>query len=491
MKYFGPVFIVVALLLSAAVYYNLTLPPAPTGLPNPYATPSTPTTTEHISAPTVLADVPTTSATSASVLTLDAALSHGYLAPGDNGNNLYSSIDITAADLKGMERPAVNVALVIDRSGSMEGLPMIDAKKAAQNFVERLGNGDTLSVISFSDNVRVDFPSSVVTASNRHVIRGAIERIYADGGTNISGGFEAGVQEILRSRSERSINRIILLTDGMPNYGMTSTPQLVELARRHQREGMTLTAIGFGLQYNEDLMAAMADAGAGNYYYAKDREAVAAAFTTEFQQLNTIIARQTMLRMELGQGVRVAEVFGYPFEQNGQIVEIPLGEFYGGQNKNILMHLHTSASAMGLLPVADIRLDYEDRVKEIGVTQQVSLSAVVTEDSKLQETMLNTKVLTRVEEVQIAQSVQVAMTQYSEGRAEDAKKTLREQTQRTAVARKRFNLPEAKFQAASAEIENNIVFYDTVPASSPAAKSAVKQSKASGRSVRMSTNAGW
>ncbi len=490
MKYFGPIFIVVALLLSAAVYYNLTLPEGPTG---PTAQPpvakkfvgSTPADQK------VQAGQPTTSASSTGVLTLDAALSHGYLAPGVNGNTLYSSIDITAAEQKGAERSEINVALVIDRSGSMEGQPMIDAKQAAQNFIERLANGDTVAVVSFSDNVRVDFPSSVVTANNRQAIRRSIDTMYADGGTNISGGFEAGVREIQRSSNEQRIDRIILLTDGMPNYGMTSTPQLSDLVRRHQREGMTLTAIGFGLHYNEDLMAAMADAGAGNYYYAKDRQAVADAFTTEFQQLNSIVARRTVLRVTLGEGVRAAEVVGYPFEQNGQVVEIALAEFYSGQNKNILMQLHASTVTAGSLPVADIYLGYEDSVKEQNVTQNVSLSAVVTDDSSVLETNMNKQVLTRVEEVQIAKSVQVAMTQYQEGRADEAKETLRNQSQKTDAARKRYELPPAKFQAASAEMESNIDFYGSVPASSPAGLGKVKSSKAQGRSMQKSSQAAW
>ncbi len=491
MKYFGPVFIVVALLLSAAVYYNATSPKEPDFQTVRPTVTGEPGKTAMTLTPNVSTGLPAASASSAGVLTLNAALSHGYLALNSQGSNLYSSIDITAAELKNVERPAVNVALVIDRSGSMEGQPMIDAKKAAQNFVERLANGDSVSIVSFSDSVRVDFRSSVVTSENRQTIHRSIEQMYADGGTNISGGFEAGVNQISRSSNDRSIDRVILLTDGMPNYGLTSTEQLVDITRRYQREGVTLTAIGFGLHYNEDLMAAMADAGAGNYYYAKDREAVASAFSTEFQQLNSIVARRTRLQVELREGVRVAEVFGYPFEQNGQVVEIPLAEFYSGQNKTILMQLQAATPEIGSMAIADLRLDYEDSVKEEGVTQQVSLAAIVTDDSKLLETMLNKQVLTRVEEVQIARSVQVAMTQYKEGKADEAKKTLRGQNQKTQAARKRYALPKAKFEEASAEIESNIVLFDSVPASAPAALDGMKKSKASGRSVSKSAAAAW
>lgn len=481
MKYLGPVFIVVALLLSAAVFYKLTTPPAPTGLPFPEE--------GHVQALVTPPVVPSANAAASGTLRLDAALSHSYLARSQN--HVFASIDVTAGDVRGTDRAAVNVALVIDRSGSMIGRPIEDAKLAAQDFVNRLRNGDSVSIVSFSDHARVDFPAQKVTAESRQEIHRAIQRIHANGGTNISDGFERGVGELRRTHEERSIDRIILLTDGHPNYGKTATRDLVELAREHQRMGVAMTAIGFGLNYNEDLMASMADAGGGNYYFARDQQAVATAFATEFQQLNSIVARRTMVRVELGDQVQVVDVYGYPFEREGRFVEIPLSEFYGGQNKSILIKLNARASAPGSLPIVDVRLRYEETMQEREVSQRVSLAAVVTDDSKLLEQGLNTQVLTRVEEIEIAKSMEVAMTQYQSGKAEEAERTIREQKKRTASARKIYNLPEAKFQAASASMDETITTIRLVPANTPAARGAVMENKAQSRSVRQSRQSGW
>src|SRR5690606_7931767 len=103
----------------------------------------------------------------------------------------------------------------------------------------------------------------------------------------------------------------------------------------------------------------------------------------------------------------------------------------------------------------------------------------------------NTQVLTRVEEIEIAKSMEVAMTQYQSGKAEEAERTIREQKKRTASARKIYNLPEAKFQAASASMDETITTIRLVPANTPAARGAVMENKAQSRNVRQSRQSGW
>ncbi|MBA2663267.1 MAG: VWA domain-containing protein [Bradymonadaceae bacterium] len=479
MKHLGPIIVVVVLLLCAAFYYS-----HQQATHGPEQTP--PSDTGAVSTPPIFTHdaTPQPEALSAGTLTLKSSLSHGYMAQGARSES-FAAIDITAVDTHGGKRLPLNVALVIDRSGSMHGAPMEYARQAAMQFVDQLRDGDRLAIVSFSRDVSVDFPSSPITLARRQEMKNAIARIQDGGATNISDGYIAGFAEVRRWKTAQTIDRVILLTDGIPNVGMTDTRDLVGLASSYQAQGISLTTMGFGLDYNEDLMAAMADAGAGNYYFIANHYVIAGIFEREFQGLDRTVARGATVSIDVAPGVEVEKVYGFPFQQNGSRLHISLAEFAAGQNKNILMKLRTQAAQTGSQPVLDVQLSYDDLLADRAVTQRTAVSAVVTSDARKAETMVNTDVIARVQDVEIASSMNEAMDYYQMGNAARAQEVISKQVESTRGAQKRFALPEARFEKAEKFMNANSQVIEQAPASAPAGRKAVMESKEKSRNIQL------
>lgn len=335
MKKFASIAAVVGLLLAAAIYYsNVKKTP---NIPTP--TPDEPVVdTTNPKTPPKTGDAPKTTAVSQGTLTLKSAVSHGYLSKG-NANDVYATVDITAMKHKGQNRPPLNISLVIDRSGSMAGAKIEHAKTAARRLVNILNSTDRLSIISYGSDVTVDFGSRLVTSEHRTQMLRAIDGISVSGGTNLSGGYERGLSEVYRWKNGKSINRVILMSDGNANIGTTHTPELERMARKGLSSGVSLTSVGVGLDYNEDLMTRMSNQGSGNYYFIDNYKTISSVFERELKGLKSTVARNTAVVLTLAPGVKLQNLYGFPFRQNGQQIMLSLSEFYSLQSKNILMKL--------------------------------------------------------------------------------------------------------------------------------------------------------
>ncbi|HYG23156.1 MAG TPA: VWA domain-containing protein, partial [Verrucomicrobiae bacterium] len=178
-------------------------------------------------------------------------------------------IDLAAAErTKRGKRTPLNLAVVLDRSGSMTGAKLEKAKQAATQLVDRLDSEDVFSLIAYSDNARVLIPARRV--DDKSELRREIAKIEAGGSTALYAGVKSGAAELREYLSGRRINRVMLLSDGLANIGPSSTRDLRQLGRELSTEGIAVTTIGLGDDYNEDLMAGLAEASDANYYYVKD-----------------------------------------------------------------------------------------------------------------------------------------------------------------------------------------------------------------------------
>ena len=162
-------------------------------------------------------------------------------------------------------RAPINVMLVLDRSGSMGGAPLAAAIEAAQRFAGFLGANDRLGVVAFDDEVRVIASPS---AGGDPSVRNAIGQIRAGGSTNLSGGWLKAF-ELARLGIVDGVNRIVLLTDGQANAGLTDSGALAAMVRSGAESGVSTTCIGFGAGFNEDLLQALGREGRGNYWYVE------------------------------------------------------------------------------------------------------------------------------------------------------------------------------------------------------------------------------
>ena len=161
-------------------------------------------------------------------------------------------------------RPSLNLSLVIDRSGSMDGDKIAFARQAAAFAVEQLLPQDRVSVVIFDDEVQTLVPSTLV--ENRQMILEAIRRIQAGGSTALHEAWRQGGLQVSHHLDREHLNRVILLSDGLANVGETNPDVIATDVHKLAGLGVSTTTMGVGDDYNEDLMAAMAKSGDGNYY---------------------------------------------------------------------------------------------------------------------------------------------------------------------------------------------------------------------------------
>ena len=196
-------------------------------------------------------------------------LSHSVLPKGRPGK-LWAVIKLSSGPKQqgAVERLPLNVGVVLDRSGSMGGRPLDYVKQAAKFLVEQVGANDVLSLTVFDDQVDVVFPSQRVT--NKDVLKQAVDSIYAGGSTNLSGGLLHGYGEAMTECRPEQVNRVLLLTDGMANAGIVDPDMLEGKVSAMMRKGVSLSTVGVGLHFNEDLLIRLAEAGNGSYYYVRE-----------------------------------------------------------------------------------------------------------------------------------------------------------------------------------------------------------------------------
>lgn len=315
-------------------------------------------------------------------LTLTGKLSHPYVTPGLS--DVFLSFDVTAIEVPGMKRSPVNLSLVIDRSGSMNGEKIAHARQAALALVDQLDEHDRLAIVHYGNDV-VTFPGSFVTEDNKKRMKAFIRRIQDEGGTNIGDGLVAGKAQLDKGRSDFTVNRLILLSDGQPTVGITSAGGLTKLATKIHADGTTLTSIGVGLDFNEDLMQRMAEVGGGSYAFLQSSSAIAGIFARDLKQAGAQVARDVALRLTLPPGVQFGEVMGRPATASGNVVTVALPDFSAGQVEKLVVRVRVQAPAIAnqALDVTDSKLTYTDVLASRAADQSVKLAALVTADATL------------------------------------------------------------------------------------------------------------
>lgn len=193
-----------------------------------------------------------------------------------------------SAEPRAPRRP-FNLSLVIDRSGSMAGRSLKQALQASEALVEQLGAEDVLSLVVYDDKIDTILPPGNV--ANKQAIREAIRRVRAGGTTNLSGGWLKGCEHVLARRSTDMIHRVLLLTDGQANVGVTDPKVLIATARQKADDSIVTTTLGFGANFNEDLLIGMAQAAGGNFYFIQTPDDAEEVFRIEVESLASVVAQ--------------------------------------------------------------------------------------------------------------------------------------------------------------------------------------------------------
>ncbi|MBL8952499.1 MAG: VWA domain-containing protein [Myxococcaceae bacterium] len=358
-------------------------------------------------------------------LSLTGKLSHPYVVPGSS--DVFATLEVSAVDVPGARRAPVNMALVIDRSGSMSGAKLQNAKRAAKELLDRLDARDSLAIVHYGSDVK-GLPSRKVTEENREVIRRYIANLYDDGGTNIGAGLVTGEQFIERGRleCEGCIDRLVLMSDGQPTEGMQSVKGLTNLSARMHGRGISVTSLGIGYDFNEDLMTQIAMVGGGSYGYLKDAAVLASIIQRDLQQAGTLVARDVKLSARVPAGVTVRDVLGRPFTQSGSVVTITLPDFSARQVEKLVVQLAASAPANdgAAFDVADFSLDYQDVLKGNAADSKLKLAAMVTTDRTLADARRDRDAVVVATRARASVNYKKMADAVSNGRYEEARKAV-------------------------------------------------------------------
>lgn len=356
-------------------------------------------------------------------LSMTGKLSHPYLVPGTS--DVFATLEISAVDVPNAKRAPVNLSLVIDRSGSMSGEKIAQARRAALRLVDLLEETDRLAIIHYGSDVRL-MPGAFATTENKERMRRYIGNIADEGGTNIGDGLMAGKAQLDVARSDFTVNRLLLLSDGQPTVGITSERGLVNIASRLRAAGTTVTALGVGADFNEDLMQRLADTGGGSYGFIRDAESTVALFEKDLQQAGTMVARGVTLKFEVPAGIDFREVFGRPVTRSGNTISVALPDFSARQTEKLVVHLaaHVAGAPEQAFDVADFRLDYSDLLTSQAADANVKLAAMVTPDRSLADQKRDKDAFVFATRARASQNVEKAAAAIQAGRFQQAQQLI-------------------------------------------------------------------
>ena len=379
-------------------------------------------------------------------LLLDGRLGHASVErdPAGGTAGTFVLATVTGADVIADERvapPPVHLAIVIDRSGSMEGVKMGNAIAAAVGAVERMHDGDRATVIAFDDTARVLVRPTPIDPSTRPSVESSIRGMRAGGDTCISCALDVATSTLESSPGPRDeVRRILLISDGEPTTGVRDLRGLRALAAKARDRGFAVSTIGVDLAFDEKVMAAIAQESNGRHFFVPDPGALERVFEQELGTLETALATDADLAIEPAPGVVIDDVLDRSFRREGARIVVPLGAFDARQEKTVLIKVRVPADAEGNQQVARLSLTYRDVLRRHDGRCAGTLALEVRSDGSAQRD-LDPFVAARVERNRTARTLTEANDLFERGHVDEA---------RAALARRETELSKAKAPTVAA-----------------------------------------
>lgn len=267
-------------------------------------------------------------------ISFKAKANNEYLLPEQR--ELYYMIDLEARQASASaSRPQLNLSLVLDRSGSMSGDKISYAKQAANFLINNLEATDNLSLVIYDDKVDLLSPSAKV--SNKSALQDLVRGIEDRGATNLSGGMLEGYAQAKTTYNAKAVNRVLLLSDGIANAGITENDKLMQIAKQKTlADGISLSTFGVGADFNEILMTGLAENANGNYYFIDSPDQIPTIFAKELKGLLSVIGQNLKLKITFPSELKLEKVFGFPYQQQGNEITLDLKDIFSTEQKTIL-----------------------------------------------------------------------------------------------------------------------------------------------------------
>lgn len=345
-------------------------------------------------------------------------------------NHLMVNIAPKKNDVK-IEKPVAFI-LCVDVSGSMdspaenESLPTninhstrffektatkLDfVKGAAEKLLDMMKNGDHLGVISFSDFAKIEYPLEELSNANRMKIKDRIRSLRTEGCTNVSDGIHTAYQQITSSLKESHHIKMILLSDGEANRGVTDIDKLSTLVSNYRKDHLSISTIGVGVHYNSYFMENIATSSGGMFYHLSAMDQLESILKDELTTLATLTTKQAKLTLSSPSGFHFEKNLNDFSETTAQ--EIFLGNVFSEQI--LLFEFSTKTKvAIGDYPIT-ATLEYMDEDNRLSIQSQ-QIAVHVTDEEELSNLILNEDVLSKVKELMAAKTKKESLRSYESG----------------------------------------------------------------------------
>jgi Ca-activated chloride channel homolog len=351
------------------------------------------------------------------------------------------------------DRASLNLALILDRSGSMHGDKLRYVQQAACHVLDLLDQRDRVAVVAYDDQIAVVSRSERIGEQMRGELKRAINELRPGGWTDLSGGWLEGCREVAAHQSPEGLHRALLLTDGMANRGITGIEDLVQHARELARRGVSTSTFGVGLEFNEHLLEALAAQGGGHFYYIERPDQIPAVFRDELGELLTVVAREVFLSITIPSGVAVELLGDLPHERQGDRLRIFLGDVCAGQRRALYTRVLTPPDTPGTSVVLRGELGYADMDgRTTTVTSDLAFSYVREAEALLAP--LYEAILQRASEVEMAAVTARALKLERAGQRHEAQAVM----QQTLAANQPYMLAAsaAAYQSLADQMEGEL-----------------------------------
>ncbi len=377
--------------------------------------------------------------------------------PANDPQNVILKVTLDAPRVpENTSRPRVNIALVMDRSGSMTGNKIDMAKAAALEALSRLGKDDVFSLIAYDTAVKTLVPARKVW--NTSDIVHAIRSIEAGGNTALFGGVSQGAAEVRKHIEDDYIHRIVLLSDGIANVGPGSPRDLGRLGAGLFKENISVTTVGVGTDYNEDLMAQLAQKSDGNTYFAQSGSDLPGIFAAELGNVLNVVAKQVVVTITLPQGVEPIEIIGREGRIRGNRIELSMNQLYGGQEKFALINVRLPAYKDGRsVEVATADVSYQDPFSMENRSSRAKAMASFSRDKGRVEASTNETVVKDYQLNLNALAQEKAIELSDKGKTKEAARQLRQSASALKAYAGKYDDQELLKKAEEAEVQADTI----------------------------------
>jgi Ca-activated chloride channel family protein len=279
---------------------------------------------------------------------------------------------------RSLETRGVDMVIVLDRSGSMSGQKINDARRAILNLLSSLSARDRFSLITYSDGVQVASGLENVTPGNRRRMEAAVRAVRIGGGTNLGAGLQTGINLMGTATPSTNSAKVILISDGLANKGVTDVQSLSRIAAVAVESEFAVSTVGVGAEFNEYLMTAIADRGTGNYYYLENPSAFAEVFQKEFQDTRASVVNNLKIQMPLMDGINLSDAAGYPISRQNGYAEFYPGSLLSGQTRKLYLTLVVPTGSKRDFELKNIRITYhhDNRIYETALGESFKIACV-------------------------------------------------------------------------------------------------------------------